>query len=239
MTTAIDEKTLETLAECLQEVGLNLMTTLSARALGAEIWLERAITDGGTILLLGNGGQAFWRHSRENWPGGEHPVDEYSARVSAEALQQHLPNVQRTQLFPRDDCPVVLQRLMLSAGWHSLSPLGMGMHTEYGLWSACRAVWWLGAEVVDSKSVDTPVDRCASCVAKPCLEACPAGALSAAQSPNLSACADHRLSAGSSCERSCVARVACPVAADHRYTTEQLNYHYDLALSAIARYRSD
>jgi len=238
VTTPINDKYLTTVANCLQEVGLNLTTALSAKALSPEIWLEPPVAAGGTILLLGNGGQEFWHFLENNWPNSDNPVDDYSARVSGEVLAQCLPAVERKLLFPAADCALVLQRLMTAAGWHSRSPLGMGMHSRYGLWSACRAVWWLDVEITPQVESVTTTDHCLSCTDKPCLAACPADALSEQQPPLLSRCADYRLAQGSHCANTCLAREACPVATNHRYKPEQLNYHYGLARSAIATYRS-
>lgn len=238
VTTTINEKYLTNVAKCLQEVGLNLATALSAHAISPDTWIDTRIADGGTILLLGNGGQEFWQILQQNYPQGEHPVDDYSAQASDAVLQKCLPTLERQLLFPSADCPLILQRLMTQAGWHSPSPLGMGMHAQYGLWSACRAVWWLNAELVAPEGVGTVVDHCAHCEHKPCLAACPADALQLGRPPQLSRCADYRLQADSQCSATCVAREACPVAANHRYKPEQLNYHYGLARSAIARYRS-
>ena len=238
MTTIIDNKVLTALANSLQEAGLNLLTALPVTGLSPEIWWSTPIADGGTILLLGNGGQDFWQNFTPNTPAGADPVDIFSAEMSEQALERCCPTLNRKLLFPSDECPILLQRLMWQAGWHTSSPLGIGMHAEYGLWNACRAVWWLDVECgrVEPKKVD--VDHCAHCVDTPCITACPAEALGKGRMPLLNRCADYRLSADSACEQTCVAREACPVATEHRYTSEQLNYHYGLARSAIARYRS-
>ncbi|MGB0865048.1 MAG: hypothetical protein ACPGSC_00985 [Granulosicoccaceae bacterium] len=237
-TTSIDNKSLMTLAKCLQEVGLNVLSPLPVQSLVQGIWVGSPVAEHGTILLLGNGGQGFWQKFRENRPAGEHPVDDYSASLSERLLQQYFPAVARERLFPSEDCPVALQRLMAQAGWHAPSPLGIGMHPEFGLWSACRAVWWLGAELVADYPVAEPKDHCLRCVERPCLAACPGDALSAGQMPLLERCADYRLREVSKCADTCLARKACPVASEHRYSDEQLHYHYELARSAISRYRS-
>ena len=238
MTTIIDNKVLTALANCLQEAGLNLATALPVTVLSPEIWWSTPIADGGTILLLGNGGQDFWQKFTLNIPAGDDPVDIFSAEASEQVLEKCCPGLKRKLLFPTDECPVLLQRLMLQAGWHTPSPLGIGMHAEYGLWNACRAVWWLDAELEQAMPQKTVVDHCAHCVDTPCMTACPAKALGEGRMPLLNRCADYRLSDDSVCEQTCVAREACPVATEHRYTAEQLSYHYGLARSAIARYRS-
>lgn len=244
-TTLIDEKMQLALRQCLQEVGLNVFSALPVRQLGGDCWLGEAPVSHGTLLLLGNGGQDFWRAFCRGRAPGEHPVDDFSARVSEQALQRLLPATERRRLFPAPDCPLLLQRAMARAGWHAPSPLGVGMHAEFGLWSACRAAWWLAAELElpaaglpAGERRDERADHCAQCVEKPCLAACPGRALSSDRPPQLERCADYRLLDGSDCADTCLARLACPVAPEHRYSDEQLNYHYQLARSAIVHYRS-
>lgn len=240
MTTIINDVVLESLANTLHDTGLNLMTALSVEAQGAEIWLDQPSVVGGSILLLGNGGPQFWEALSSEWPDVQDPVDHFSAQKSEYALQGVLGAVKRKRLFPTDNCAVALQRLMVRAGWHTPSPLGMGMHATYGLWSACRAIWWLDADLEQNFGPSiSPVDHCLSCVSKACVNTCPANALTSENTPQLSRCADFRLQASSDCEQTCVARESCPIAVEHRYLPAQLNYHYGLARSAIARYRSE
>ena len=108
----------------------------------------------------------------------------------------------------------------------------MGINADYGMWSAYRALWWLDAEL-EAVSLSAAQDICSECETQDCLHACPANALVAGAMPDLRKCADFRLSAESACADTCVARMACPVAAEQRYTPEQMAYHYDLARSQI------
>jgi hypothetical protein len=49
-------------------------------------------------------------------------------------------------------------------------------------------------------------------------------------------CIDFRLQARSVCHDRCLSRMACPVAPEHRYDLDQLNYHYKYSLASIRRY---
>jgi ferredoxin-like protein FixX len=77
---------------------------------------------------------------------------------------------------------------------------------------------------------------CADCAAKSCINACPAGAL-AAGTLDLAACVDCRLQEGSHCNRQCLARIVCPVGAEHRYTKDQIRYHYGRSLITLKAWR--
>jgi ferredoxin len=235
---------MESLKAQLADHGLVLCELVAVADLPDSVWLDKPAFQGGSLLLTGHAGTAFWQAISSAWPQGSDPVDQFSAKVSEQALQAYLPNTSRQCLFPDDHCPVNLMALGRVLGWHSPSPLGMGIHAEYGLWSAYRALWWLDT------ALKTPENRsdkalpaiantiCAECETQACISACPASALSAQRMPDLSACADYRLSKDSQCHSDCLARQACPVATEHRYTQAQMAYHYDLSRSAIANYRS-
>ena len=46
------------------------------------------------------------------------------------------------------------------------------------------------------------------------------------------ACVDYRV-AENTCRDTCLARQACPVGPDHRYSREQMGYHYRISLRTI------
>ena len=211
----------------------------------------------GSLLLVGHAGKEFWKVFSENQAGEAmqkpDPVDSYSAEITEQVIEKHLPNTLKKKLFPATDCPVNLMALGHAFNWHSPSPLGMGIHEEYGLWSAYRAVWWLDLELANSKpkignpSPKTNVTKpnsvrelskiCAQCKTQECVTACPATAIDYNKNPDLGHCADYRLMDVSQCESTCLSRMACPYATEHRYTESQMSYHYDLTRSAIAKYR--
>jgi hypothetical protein len=53
----------------------------------------------------------------------------------------------------------------------------------------------------------------------------------------MNACADHRLQPDSSCAKTCLSRVACPIAPEHRYSDDQLAYHYSRSLETIREWQ--
>ena len=119
------------------------------------------------------------------------------------------------------------QRLGALAGWHHASPFWVGVDADLGSWFAYRAVLLLDTAlpVTPRREAGSP---CAGCVDKPCISACPAGALASEQTGGwrLHACLDWRKQPGSSCLDRCLARNACPVGERYRYADQQIAYHY-------------
>ena len=233
--------------------GLLLCDVQPVDTLPNNIWLTEAQFERGSFLLLGHAGSDFWQAFKQSNIKGSDPVDRFSREVSERALQKCFPDIARKCVFPSDDCSINLMALGKAFGWHYASPLGMGIHRKYGLWSAYRALWWLDTEDLKSSGImsvqplsepsDTEQllpakDICAECKTQECVTACPAEAVMYQTIPNLSKCADYRLEDASNCASTCLSRMACPYAAKYRYTQEQVSYHYDLARSAIAAYRS-
>lgn len=134
-------------------------------------------------------------------------------------------------LYPLADGFVPLQALGRVAGWTNPSPVGLDITDEFGLWFAYRAVVATNAELPVS-SAATRQSPCVSCQGKPCIDACPAGAVGASGLDG-EKCMTFRLAVGSACADRCLARLACPVAPEHRYTLEQVQYHYGLSLETI------
>ena len=230
--------------------GFLLCDVKPVESLPESVWLGAVPKqyESGCLLLLGHAGKKFWGVFTKNQTDGAmqkpDPVDFYSAEISKQAVDNHLSGVSAKQLFPSNDCPINLMALGKAFGWHSPSPLGMGIHREYGLWSAYRAVWWLDLELPDNikNTVDPKVpleisNICQQCETQDCVTVCPGDAIDFKKNPDLVRCADYRLQDESQCASTCLSRMACPYAKDHRYTESQMSYHYELARSAIAKYR--
>ena len=80
--------------------------------------------------------------------------------------------------------------------------------------------------------------RCNQCSDAPCITICPADALSG-HDASLKACLDYRLTSDSRCKDRCFSRLACPVAAEHKYSMAQLNYHYLRSMQTIEAHFSN
>ena len=67
--------------------------------------------------------------------------------------------------------------------------------------------------------------------------ACPANALSG-DVKQLNTCIDYRLTDRSSCQSTCLARKRCPIAKQHQYSEQQLNYQYQQSFETLLSWRS-
>ena len=220
--------------------GLNMQAVLPVDTLPETVrgGLERlgvALGRVRTLVLFGNGGTAFWQAFQQVGANGLHPVDAFSQRCVADFMQRRWVDVPYTFLYP-GNVTVPLQTLGQLAGWHHESPMKVGINDSWGLWYAYRALIAVEAEWPASVPVISS-SPCESCTDKPCIAACPANALEA-QALRLERCIDFRLQANSVCSDQCLARGACPVAPQHRYSSAQVAYHYGHSLPCLREWRS-
>ncbi len=199
------------------------------------------------LILIGNTDKELWSLMPDRFFGRPDPVDEYSVDCVSQVLGAHASGDDWQVLFPLNvsaalvetETPtsVPLQQLGVLAGWHQASPLGIGINAEHGLWFAYRAVILINAEFSGSDKVAAAVESpCLRCESAPCLSACPAGALRLGENPDLTACVTHRAAEGSSCQSTCLARLACPLGHRYRYSTEQTSYYYQRSLDSVKRW---
>lgn len=219
--------------QALASRGLNLVAVLSREETRGAQWATNNLpVNYQTLILIAAGGKSMWQNFRTSRPRSRHPVDDFS-RIAAHraAAIWRLPNWRL--LYPGADSKAPLQALGRAAGWHHESPLGLGIHPNYGPWFAYRALLATDARLPRSETQRhrAPCDRC---ITKPCLSACPAGALTADTPPDIAACSAFRLQPASACAERCLARQACPVGKAHAYEAEQLSYHYRRSLATIA-----
>ncbi|MCW8906413.1 MAG: hypothetical protein OQL28_04125, partial [Sedimenticola sp.] len=230
---------LSTAVSELEEKGLNLFSTLrvgslpeSAAALLNQ--LELPPGDENRVILIGHGGRRLWQSLQQaHWHHAD-PIDNFSHAAANRFCQQLLQGYRHQVIYP-GTCPVPLQQLGIRAGWHSDSPLGLGIHPEWGLWFAYRAAILTDAPLPEIRQPN-PAAPCDQCLDQPCISHCPARALSATRQIDMSRCGDYRLQEDSTCSDRCLARLSCPVAGEHRYTLEQITYHYRLSLETLRHY---
>ncbi len=184
------------------------------------------------LLLVSDGGSSLWRNmmqQRGSEPQERDPVDTFTRRC----LQSLLGN-DAAIIYPGNHF-IPLQGLGSLAGWHHTSPLGLGIHPEFGLWYAYRAVILSNEALTPLTDAPGGESPCADCDDRPCIAACPASA--ALESGfNVRACSSFRLPGDSPCESTCLARQACPVDAEHRYGVDQMTYHCQASVAAIRRF---
>ncbi|AXS42336.1 hypothetical protein D1F64_00670 [Breoghania sp. L-A4] len=179
-----------------------------------------------TLLLIGNAGPALWQRfsaSPEYADGAGNPLDRFTRRVLS-AIAAHFGF---TPLFPFDGPPYhPFQGWALRAGGFSRAPMGVLAHEIYGPWAAFRAAF-VSTERFGTFRMNGVAGPCESCTEKPCIAACPAGALTptAYDVPLCHArlMRDHAGDAG--CILGCMARLACPHGAEFTQTPEQARHH--------------
>ncbi len=205
--------------------GLPVDVTAPLRAEGIELQRYRR------LVLMASGGPRLWRALEAAGIGGPDPVDTFSAAMSRTFVRRYLNDTPHRIVYP-SACPLPLPRLGALAGWSHASPLGLGIHRRFGLWFAYRAAVLVAAALPPSPPQPGP-SPCEGCQTKPCIAACPVGAVRWGAEFDLAGCVSHRLEPQSACARSCAARLACPVGADHRYSSRQLGYHCERSLASI------
>lgn len=236
----MDEKRLAEGIDFLAQGGLNLFAILDCAALPPDVTalLATAVTNPthGRLVITAHGGTRFWHALQQYGLHTEHPVDHYSLSLTRQFIHRCLDDAGHQMLYPQTDIFLPLTRLGDLAGWSTPSPLGLGIHPQFGLWFAYRTVFYTRAPlpVITTDPAPSP---CATCAQKPCLAACPPGAVQVHHF-DVFACADFRVAPGSPCAGRCLARLACPVAPEHRYSLPQLQYHYGRSLATIRQVQS-
>jgi hypothetical protein len=178
-----------------------------------------------TIAMVGSVGPAMWDHLKAapEFESDPHPVNAWSKRVLLELAKTHGAEL----VFPFDGPPYwPFQQWVMALPGTSQSPLGVVVHAKFGPWYALRGALLLDKQLEIAAPVEGP-GPCPGCAEKPCLDACPSGALTRAHSFHAGVCRDYvRENANKDCaERGCLVRHACPFGRDYAYLPEQARHH--------------
>ncbi len=196
-----------------------------------------AFADGappGTVVLLGMAAGVGWpafAASPEAGDGLPDPLDRWSRRV-VDALAAGWGG---RALYPFGGPPwLPFLRWAQRAEAVFPSPLGLLIHPDWGLWHSYRGAVAL-RERVELPAPLAAANPCDSCVARPCLSACPVGAFTIG-GYDVAGCAAHvRAPVGRACRTAgCLARRACPVGVGHAYGGGETAFH----MAAFLRSRS-
>lgn len=245
MTSGEQQSIAESWSSLCKEVaksGINLCAAINCDALRRHTEIAD-VPQQGSLLLFGAGGDEFWRCLKAQTAEGVidasathvHAVDDFSERIIDAALEHHFSAFTTEQLYP-GNTRIVLSGLGEYLGWSFPTPLGLGINPDYGLWFAYRALVWIDVPIVVDTVKSQAISPCQTCVTRDCIAACPAAAVSAEKPFALASCASFRLQSNSNCAQRCIARLACPVAADNRQSLEQHGYHQQRSLPALAQW---
>jgi len=211
---------LEKIEQSLREAGF---TPRGAFHPGADDGVPplAAATPARTVVLAGNAGPRMWRAFDAARAGSELTLDQWCARVLAEVAGR----LRARAVYPFQRPYLPFQRWAARAEACHVSPLGLLVHPDYGLWHGYRGAL-LFATAIALPPPDRRPSPCASCAARPCLSACPAGAFDG-KNYDVASCARHLAAAPApACMGiGCLARHACPVGDDWRYVPEQAHFH--------------
>ena len=182
------------------------------------------------LILIGNGGRALWQTIQREGGHSADPIDDFSVREVRRWLAAQASGLNYEIVYPGERL-IGLQSLGERAGWHFASPFMVGINECWGTWFAYRVAVLADTDFEPTRRVpgESP---CTTCRSRPCVAACPGNAIES-DGFNLASCVNHRLRPDSACRTTCLARLACPVRAEHRYDDDQIRHAYAISLRFI------
>jgi hypothetical protein len=229
------------LASRLGRVGIDLVGATSVAAYDARVAPERrlagAVPGAHGVIVLGNGGRALWDAFRASGgdDGADDPLDRFT-RGAVEAATRDVPEARCRFPFDRSGPLLDFQALAELAGLGRPSLLGVLVHPRYGPWIALRAAVLVPVEVRAPRPADG-FDPCPTCVERPCIPACPVGAVGP-RGWDVPACVAHRLADEAHCAGGCTARLECVYGREHRHPPDALAFHQAAARRTMRVYAS-
>ncbi len=213
-------KTLDRIAAAARPHGLAVMGAFHAK--GDEGDLPPGTR---TLVLIGPDGGAFWpalAAAPEGRDGAPDPVDRFSRRV----IGRMACDLGAKALFPFGGPPWrPFYAWALRSGRAWASPVRLLVHDRAGLMISYRGAIALRSRIALPAPLAEP--PCAGC-ARPCLGACPVGALGP-EGYDVPACRAHVASPeGAACRTGgCRVRMACPPAAAFGLPEAQRAHHME------------
>jgi hypothetical protein len=183
-----------------------------------------ALGDVRTVILVGftrNQHWAAFANSPEYRDGRADPLDRWSKRI----IDVMAAEVGGRALYPSDGPPWwPFQSWARRALALHVSPLGVLIDPRFGLWHSYRGALALttGVALPDPVQWSSPCD---SCTSRPCLHACPVGAVRTGAF-DVDGCRAQVRAVASGCRTlGCVARRACPIGAEYAYPPAQAQFY--------------
>lgn len=175
-----------------------------------------------TLILLSPDGLDFWAHfqqSAEYRDEQPDPMDRWSIRV----IDQLSADLGAQALYPFGVTPPYpFYRWALASGRVWASPVQWLIHDTAGLWLSFRGALGFSTRLNLPQAGRSPCEGCA----RPCVTACPVGALTGA-GYDVPACHAYlNISAGAHClSNGCAVRAACPVSESYGRSPDQSAFH--------------
>jgi epoxyqueuosine reductase len=195
-----------------------------------------------SIVVIGNGGGAFWRAFKEHtarnpgWVKRENPLDDFTREIVEHEI---LPIARAGSVRCEATYPFMAGAPMLNfielgklAGIGGPSILGVLVHPTFGPWIAFRVALLVDVEI-DAPADALGFDPCPTCASRSCINACPVHVVSYPRGWNIPKCLEHRVEVEADCAPQCHSRVACVLGPEHRYPDDELAYHQMRALRSM------
>ena len=201
------------------------LTEVQRAAAPFGLFVMGALHEGDETLILLGAGEGLWplfSASDVAQDGARDPLDRWSKRI----IHRLARRFEARACFPSDGPPYLpFIRWAMDTGRFFQSPTGMMVHPEAGLMISIRgALRVTGHWALPSEPVQSPCD---SCVDRPCISACPVGALSAERPYDVPACKSFLDTApGTDCmDMGCIVRRSCPVSQSFGRDPAQSAFH--------------
>jgi cyanocobalamin reductase (cyanide-eliminating) / alkylcobalamin dealkylase len=197
----------------LAEAGFDLVHPFDAHVLARLPGLDALVDPQRPCGWLVANTRALWprflaaRRGDPALAASRHPIEDYVERTCAAIAGARC-------LYPHrqyDGAWLPFQRLAVAAGFASPAPSQLVIHPIYGPWFALRAV---------VLTAGTPITRTLPAAACECANRC-------------TAAFDHARKAHSTWRDWVAVRDACCVGREHRYSEDQIEYHYTKSLELI------
>jgi methylmalonic aciduria homocystinuria type C protein len=197
----------------LGEAGFDLVHPFDAHAVARLPGLDALVDPQRPCGWLVGSTRALWprflaaRRSDPMLAASRHPIEDYVEQACAKIAGAHC-------LFPHrqyEGTFLPFQRLAVAAGFGTLAPTQLVIHPIYGPWFALRAV---------VLTAGTPVTRRLPAAACDCADRC-------------TRAFERAREAQGSWRDWLAVRDACCVGREHRYSDDQLEYHYTKCLDVL------
>ncbi|MEA9358185.1 hypothetical protein SHI21_18265 [Bacteriovorax sp. PP10] len=188
--------------QSLSESGLNIFLSTKVSSLPEDLFPFSDEQKNKTLCLIGNGGKALWEKLPHPLDTSTHPFDLYVENKMQEFAEKILEDKIEV-LYPNYSYTLPLQKLGRALNLCTQSPIGLDIHSEFGLWFAFRGVFLTSKDIPDT-ALDKISSPCETCLEKPCLTT-------------------SDIARG---------RLCCPIKKEHQYLPAQIDFHQN-ALSLL------